>query len=394
MWSYHILEQLPKNFHVFKSLRYSRFKDTDKIELRSLLANLKTELTRQDKSVSLNSALLVKAPIDLGTGHSREDNHKPKRRTFCSNGKHNPLTTHSEADCHQLHPERTIAYYQSLLEKQGQGRSEVHRSHYLLTTLVPNMVILDSGASGHYLKDQELFSSYTECTKLLYAANASGIPVIEWGRAPLRLNNGDLNITKAFHAPSLSHSLIQLSTYLNLGYSLLPTPCGFECCKDNQTLFTGKIIENLLVLHLKTNQAITTLPNSMTLHQALGHPSQKYLEAAYPLLMLKKVDCASYDLSKTHQQSFSRMFPKPTTKLEVIHMNLCGPITPTSQGGNKYFLKIVDSHSKYQFLFTIKEKSQTFQAFLKFLNLAEMQSGKSDKFVVSENGGEFINKAF
>lgn len=195
----------------------------------------------------------MKSSADLGTGKICEDNHKPKRRPFCSDGKHNPLTGHPEAECHQLHPERAIAYYQSVLERQGQGKTEVHRSHCLSTNLVPNAVILDSGASGHYLKDRMLFSSYSECSNQLYAANGSTIPVIGWGKATIKLKNGNLSIAKAFHAPSLSHSLISLSAYLKLGYSLLPTPVGFECCKGEDVLFIGSIVENLLTLHLKTN---------------------------------------------------------------------------------------------------------------------------------------------
>lgn len=68
MWAYHILERLPESFHVFKSLRYSRFKDTDKIKLHSLLTDLETELRWQDKSNTSNLALLLRAPTQPGLG--------------------------------------------------------------------------------------------------------------------------------------------------------------------------------------------------------------------------------------------------------------------------------------------------------------------------------------
>lgn len=66
MWSYHILEQLPDSFHVFKSLQYLQFKDTAKIELFSLLADLEMELRRQDSLSSSNTVPLVKAPTGMG----------------------------------------------------------------------------------------------------------------------------------------------------------------------------------------------------------------------------------------------------------------------------------------------------------------------------------------
>lgn len=213
-----------------------------------------------------------------------------------------------------------------------------------------------------------------------------------WGQATLKLQNKDLKIKRAFHAPSLSYSLIPLLLYVQQGYSLLPTPQGFKCCKEGHKLFSGSIVENLLVIHQRTERALTTLPNSVQLHQALGHPSQPYLEAAHPTLTPEKVECTSCDLAKMHRQPFPGTFPRATTKLKVIHMDLCGPITPTSRGGNKYFLKIVDGYSKYRFLFTMERKSQTFELVQQFLKLAETQSGECVKFVVSNNGGEFISK--
>lgn len=122
MWTYHILERLPKSFHVFKSLRYSSFKDSDRIELQSLLADLETELRRQEKSSTMNAALLARNSNPSTSATNYSDNRKPKRQPFCSDGKHNPLTAHSEEQCHQLHPEKAIAYYQSVMEKRTQEK--------------------------------------------------------------------------------------------------------------------------------------------------------------------------------------------------------------------------------------------------------------------------------
>lgn len=266
MWSYHILERIPKSFHIFKSLRYSRFKDTEVIELQSLFTDLETELRRQDKLTSSNTALLVKAPIGSGSGPNHKGTRKPQQRAFCSNGKHNPLTTHSEAECHQLHPERAIAYYQSIMEKQNNRKEESHCGHCLSSGLLSNSVILDSRASGHYLKDKGLFNTYLECSNLLYAANGSVIPIVGCGQATIKLKNGNLNVEKAFHAPSLTHLLVPLSTYLKLGYSLAPTPYGFKCSKGEDIIFTGQVVENLLILDSIIDQAFTSLSNSAGLH--------------------------------------------------------------------------------------------------------------------------------
>jgi hypothetical protein len=48
-------------------------------------------------------------------------------------------------------------------------------------------------------------------------------------------------------------------------------------------------------------------------------------------------------------------FPQRATKratrpLELLHGDLCGPITPTTQSGKKYFLLLVDDFSHYMWL--------------------------------------------
>lgn len=91
---------------------------------------------------------------------------------------------------------------------------------------------------------------------------------------------------------------------------------------------------------------------------------------------------------------FSGTFPTATCPLEWVHMDLCGPITPASRGGNLYFLKIIDGFSKYRFIFPVWSKSDTFQAFSGFLSQAETFHGTYLVSVVSDNSGEFINKQF
>jgi hypothetical protein len=43
--------------------------------------------------------------------------------------------------------------------------------------------------------------------------------------------------------------------------------------------------------------------------------------------------------------------------LELLHMNLFGPTTYASAGGNVYYLVIVDDYSRYSCVFFLQEKS-------------------------------------
>ena len=47
-----------------------------------------------------------------------------------------------------------------------------------------------------------------------------------------------------------------------------------------------------------------------------------------------------------------------TTPFELIHIDLFGPTTYKSLGGNKYGLVIVDDYSRYTWVFFLKDKTQ------------------------------------
>jgi transposase InsO family protein len=89
---------------------------------------------------------------------------------------------------------------------------------------------------------------------------------------------------------------------------------------------------------------------------------------------------------------FSSHFPSAQFPLQLLHMDLVGPITPSSISGFNYFLTIIDQYSSFKFVWFLKAKSGAFEEFARFANLVENLQGCSIKEVVSDQGGEFVNK--
>ncbi|MBW0494898.1 hypothetical protein O181_034613 [Austropuccinia psidii MF-1] len=75
-------------------------------------------------------------------------------------------------------------------------------------------------------------------------------------------------------------------------------------------------------------------------------------------------------------------------------MDVCGPINPTTWGGNQYIFQIIDENSRMRFTYPMELKSNCYHHFSKFQKMAENQTGQKIKAIVSDNGGEFINKEF
>jgi transposase InsO family protein len=72
--------------------------------------------------------------------------------------------------------------------------------------------------------------------------------------------------------------------------------------------------------------------------------------------------------------------------LELLHMDLFGPIAYISIGGSKYCLVIVDDYSRFTWVFFLQEKSQTQETLKGFLRRAQNEFGLRIKKIRSDNG--------
>jgi transposase InsO family protein len=92
-------------------------------------------------------------------------------------------------------------------------------------------------------------------------------------------------------------------------------------------------------------------------------------------------------------------FPKAvsyhaTEVLELVHGDLCGPITSATHGGRKYFLLLMDDCSRYMWLQLLTSKDQVAEAIKRVKARAEAESGKRLRLLRTDRGGEFTSVEF
>jgi transposase InsO family protein len=80
--------------------------------------------------------------------------------------------------------------------------------------------------------------------------------------------------------------------------------------------------------------------------------------------------------------------------LELIYTDICGPITPASFGGQRYFIIFIDDYSEKCWVYFLKEKSETFETFKRFKVMVEKNIGTYIKFLRSDRGGEYLSNNF
>jgi len=109
----------------------------------------------------------------------------------------------------------------------------------------------------------------------------------------------------------------------------------------------------------------------------------------------KKNFCEDCVLDK-HQRA---SFPKTTEyqvkeQLSLVHTDVCGPITPVSFSGKRYFLIFIDDFSRKTWVYFLQEKSEVFGVFKKFKVMIENETGTKIKVVRSDRGGEYTSAEF
>ena len=80
--------------------------------------------------------------------------------------------------------------------------------------------------------------------------------------------------------------------------------------------------------------------------------------------------------------------------LELVHTDICGPITPKSFSEKRYFITFVDDYTRRTWVYFLKEKSEAFEVFERFKVLVEKMTGRYIKALRSDRGGEYMSVAF
>ncbi|MBW0546286.1 hypothetical protein O181_086001 [Austropuccinia psidii MF-1] len=186
-----------------------------------------------------------------------------------------------------------------------------------------------------------------------------------------------IHLKNSLIVPSITSPLIALSPFLKKNCCLKGEGNAAKLYSEKgELLLNGRIINNIITIKILLPVAVRATINMdpLVLHQALGHPSERYASALYPLVNFSGVKFETCLKSKSHRLPFKGTFPVLNYPLEMVHMDLFGPITPKSRGNSVY--------------------SKAFEKFRMFKMYAEKQTGHEIKGVVSNNEGEFISKEF
>ena len=80
--------------------------------------------------------------------------------------------------------------------------------------------------------------------------------------------------------------------------------------------------------------------------------------------------CSLCMVGKQHREAISkRSLWRATKKLQLIHADICGPITPESNSDKKYIISFIDDYSRKLWIYFLNLKLEAFIVFKKFKSL-------------------------
>jgi hypothetical protein len=159
---------------------------------------------------------------------------------------------------------------------------------------------------------------------------------------------------------------------------------------------TFSLLSPDLFLPAVTLSALTTLPIA-TMHARMGHPGSKALNRTISAIpefkttgILASAPCESCARGKSKRRSFGRVSSRKYELLEVLSADI-QYFSTKSNDGTSTNVKIIDHYSKYlkTFLLPDRKAATLLQELAPYVARMERQTGKSIKFIRTDQGGEF-----
>ncbi|KAG7594688.1 Zinc finger CCHC-type [Arabidopsis thaliana x Arabidopsis arenosa] len=276
-------------------------------------------------------------------------------------------------------------------------------SEYETNTGEENIWYLDNRASNHMTGDRRYFVDHSITGKVRFGDD-SRIDIKGKGSILfIDRNEEQRKMSDVYFIPDLKSNIISLDQATESGYDIRMKDDHLTMHdRDGKLLVRASRSRNRLY---KVRMGITdttqlhllTISEANRWHARLGHVNletiknmmQKELVQGLPHISFEKEICESCLLGKQARQ----VFPKATLFraakiLELVHDDLCGPITPRTTAGNRYVFVLIDDHSRYMWTILLKGKSEVFDKFKKFKSLLEQDSGASIRTFRTDRGGE------
>nr|GEX71393.1 integrase, catalytic region, zinc finger, CCHC-type, peptidase aspartic, catalytic [Tanacetum cinerariifolium] len=187
-------------------------------------------------------------------------------------------------------------------------------------------------------------------------------PILGYGN----LVQGNITIKKVYYVEGLNHNLFSGNDLLTSNHgSNLYTISLQETSSPTPICFLVKaFLTQAWLLHRRISHLIFDTINLLSKKDIVnGLPKLKYV---------KNELCSYFELGKAKRNTFTtKTILSLKGRLNLFHMDLCGPMWIKSINGKKYILVIVDDYSRYTWTLFLRTKYETPEVLKYFLKMIQ-----------------------
>ncbi|GJT97573.1 retrovirus-related pol polyprotein from transposon TNT 1-94 [Tanacetum coccineum] len=267
--------------------------------------------------------------------------------------------------------------------------------------------VVDSGFSKHMTGDRSLLRNFIEkFMGTVRFGNDNFAAIIGYGD----YIHGNISICHVYYVECLGHNLFSVGQFCvgDLEVAFRSKTCYVQNLEGDD-LLTGGRDSNLYTISISDMAASSpiclmskaTSTKSWLWHRRLSHLNFGTIN---DLTKLDLVDglpkfkygkdhlCSACERGKSKKASHPpKLIPSDYSKLELLHMDLCGPMRVASVNGKKYILVIVDDFSRFTWVYFLRSKDETPEIIKKFIAQAQLNYKAKVCKIRTDNGTEFKN---
>ncbi|KAJ9550150.1 hypothetical protein OSB04_014195 [Centaurea solstitialis] len=362
-------------------------------------------------------------------GQSSSSNSKPTQRNFSedTNKSKDKSVQYPQNSRQKVNVQRQNGYYSSFTNSSASDFSDnfqrrqvkqVWRRKEFTNSCSPtssssntknrHVWYLDSGCSKHMTGRKEILHNFKPkfCGSVQFG-NEQYAPIVGYGD----VIQDKVTIKKVSLVEGLGHNLFSIGQFcdkdLEVGFKKRRCVVKTEAGKE---LLVGTRRRNLYKIDLRDVKAKNTLcllskasnQQSVLWHRRLSHLNFKGLNKlvignlaiGIPDLRFQQDHlCSACQLGKMKRVSHKSKIEHGTEKpLQLIHMDLCGPMRVQSINGKKYVLVMVDDYSRYTWVKFLRSKDEAPEIIISVLKEVQVNLQSQVQKIRSDHGTEFKNK--
>ena len=185
--------------------------------------------------------------------------------------------------------------------------------------------------------------------------------------------------------------MISVPVLLELGYYFTFHGVFLEIFLNSVVIGTGHLINGFIVLDTildgssYNNNSFSYVTsssnneiNTITWYARLGHIGQERMYRLArkgmlgPLTKIEFPICENCLARKITRKPFNKEI-RAKKPLHLIYFDICGPMNVKAKRGALYFITFIDDYSRFDHVYLISHKSEAFDCFILYLNMAENQ---------------------